>query len=82
MATLLYFEYMYVKVRVTAGAKKEKSIRLSESLFEIQVKERAERNMANRRVQGILAGEFTVPPRSVRLISGHRSPVKVFSIDV
>ena len=71
---------MYVKVRVTAGAKKEALERVSVDTFKVSVKEPAERNMANTRVRELMAREFAVPVAKVKLVSGHHSPSKILSI--
>lgn len=72
---------MYVKVRVTAGAKKESVLRIGENRFDIAVKEKAEQNQANRRVMEIIAREFTIRKGGVRIVSGHHSPSKIISIE-
>jgi uncharacterized protein len=72
---------MYIKVKVTAGAKKEKFEQKSEELFEISVKEKAKQNMANERIRELLARHFGIIKGNVRIISGHRSPSKIISID-
>jgi uncharacterized protein YggU (UPF0235/DUF167 family) len=71
---------MYVKVRVIAGAKKEKFEKVSDTHFKISVKEKAEQNLANRRVMELIASHFHVLAKQIRLISGHRSPSKILSI--
>jgi len=71
---------MYIKVQVIASAKREEVVRESPDHFRISVKEPAERNLANTRVQELLAREFAVTPKSLRLISGHRSSHKIFSV--
>lgn len=73
---------MYVRARVTPGAKKERVTKESDTEFYITVRERAERNMANTRVREILAESFGVPVGQVRLLAGHRSSSKMFSIEV
>ncbi len=72
---------MYVQVRVVAGSKKELVVALEPNRYEIFVKEPAQQNLANRRVIVLVARALGVLPTEVRLISGHRSPSKVFSID-
>ena len=72
---------MYVKVRVIPGAKKEWVKEESAAHFLISVKEPASRNLANGRVRELIASHFHSPLGKVRIISGHRSPSKVFSID-
>ncbi len=72
---------MYVKVRVTAGAKKEQVMRKSETEFAILVREPAARNLANKRVRELLSGAYGVPLGSVRLVSGHHAPSKIFAVE-
>ena len=72
---------MYIKIKVTADAKKEKFEQKSEDLFEIAVKEKAKQNMANERVREIVARHFGIIKGKVRIISGHRSPSKIISVD-
>ena len=72
---------MYVRVKVTPGAKKEIVQQKAEGEFEISVKEPAEQNLANRRVQELIARELSVDVKKVRIISGHRSPRKIFSVE-
>lgn len=72
---------MYVKVRVTPDAKREKVLEISSDALAIQVKEPKERNEANDRVKAIVAEYYHVLPRQVKMLSGFRSPNKLFSID-
>lgn len=72
---------MYVKVKVTPDAKKEKFERKSEELFEISVKEKAKQNMANDRVRELMAQHFGMVKGDIKIISGHRSPNKIISIN-
>ena len=71
---------MYLKIIVTAGAKKER-IEETKNGLEISVREPAQRNLANTRVREIIALRFKVPLSAVRILSGHRSPRKLLSID-
>ena len=73
---------MYVKVHATAGAKKESVTKKSETEFYIAVREPRERNLANRRIAVVLAETFGVSPKAVRMLTGHRSSSKMYSIDV
>ncbi|MEK9185128.1 MAG: DUF167 family protein [Patescibacteria group bacterium] len=68
---------MYIKLRVITNAKKEKIEKISEDHFEIWVKEKAERNMANRRVIEIMKEYFNTG--KIKIISGHHSPSKIIS---
>lgn len=70
----------YARVEVTPSAKKESVIQLDEKTYAIAVKEPAEGNRANVRVREVLAAHLGVPLGKVRMISGHRSPRKIFDI--
>lgn len=72
---------MYIHVKVTAGSKKESWKKKSEDHFEISVKEKAERNMANARVLELVAKHFKVPLKKVRIVNGHRHPSKLLVVD-
>ena len=72
---------MYINVRVIAGAKREVVEPLSDSRLKISVKEPAERNLANRRVTELVARHLQVPVTKVRLLNGHTSPSKIFSVE-
>ncbi|MBI2030629.1 DUF167 domain-containing protein [Candidatus Kaiserbacteria bacterium] len=72
---------MYVKVRATTGAKKETVRVVSVDTLAISVKEKAERNMANARITDLVAAHYGVPSKKIRMIKGHRSPSKTFSVD-
>ncbi len=72
---------MYIKVKVTPGAKRELLEALSKDSFAIAVRELARQNLANRRVLLLLARYFKVLPGKVRLVSGHRSPGKIFNVE-
>lgn len=72
---------MYVRVLVHPGSKKELILQESETEYTISVREKAERNQANRKVVEIIAHEFNVEENRVRLVSGHRSQRKIISIE-
>ena len=72
---------MFIKVRVFPGSKKEEVEKKSENSFILKVKEKAERNMANKRVCELIAQYFSVPIKSVRILNGHQSPSKILSIN-
>jgi len=72
---------MYVRVKVTPKAKREQLKVVSDAELSVSVKEPAERNLANGRVRELLAEHFEVPIGKVRLISGHHSPRKIFSVE-
>lgn len=70
----------YIKVWVNPGSKKEKLENIDATTYEISVKQPAERNLANIRIKELLALELKIPVQKIRMISGHRSGSKIFSI--
>jgi uncharacterized protein YggU (UPF0235/DUF167 family) len=72
---------MYLHIKVTAGARREDWRQKSEDHFEVAVKEKAERNMANSKVLELVALHFKVPVKKVRIVNGHRSPSKLIIIE-
>ena len=72
---------MYIKAIVTAGAKKESIVAKKPDHFEILVKEKAEKNMANKKVIELLANHFKVPVGKVRIVNGHHHPHKLLVVD-
>lgn len=68
-----------VRVKVTPDAKRELIERDGES-FVISVREPREHNLANKRLREIIASEMDTALPRVRLIKGHRSSNKVFTV--
>lgn len=71
----------YIHVKVSAGAGEESFRKKTEDHFEVSVKEKTERNMANTRVIELVAKHFKVPVSKVRIINGHHHPSKLLIID-
>lgn len=71
---------MYVKVRVTAGAKKESVAQTAIDSFRISVKAPAERGLANQRVLELVQEIFPEAKR-FKIVSGHTSPSKIISVE-
>lgn len=71
---------MFVHVKVNAGSKKEELDQKSDNHFEISVREKAERNLANNRTIELIASHFKLPKSHIRIINGHHSPSKLLSI--
>jgi uncharacterized protein YggU (UPF0235/DUF167 family) len=71
---------MYVRVQVYPEAKKEQVIPVGVDRFTVSVKLPAVQNLANMRVKELLAKQYGVSVPMVRLISGHHSQRKIFSI--
>ncbi len=71
---------MYIKVRVVTKSKEEVFKKVGDNRFEAWVKEKAERNMANRRTCELVAIYFDITTPEVRIISGHRHPSKLLAV--
>lgn len=71
---------MYVKVYATPGARKERVTRVDSVTFRIDVKEPAERNMANDRIRALLSETLGLTKGDIRLVTGHRSSSKIFDV--
>lgn len=72
---------MYIRVHAVPGARREKVILDAPQVYTISVKEPAEQNQANERIREILARIYTIPLQGVRMVTGHRSSSKMFSVD-
>ena len=71
----------YIKVVVVVGAKKESLIAKSKDHFEIKVKEKAENNLANKKIIEIIALYFKVPKTKIRIVNGHHHPHKLLVVE-
>ncbi len=71
----------YIHAKVMAGVKKESLKQKSEDHFEVSVKEKAEHNLANKRVLELVSLHFKIPVSKVRIINGHRSPSKFLVVE-
>jgi uncharacterized protein YggU (UPF0235/DUF167 family) len=76
--SLAAFNAMHIKVKVTAGSRTEQITRKSADSYKMSVKEKAERNLANKRVLEILRSLH--PGKSIRIVKGHHSPSKIFEV--
>jgi uncharacterized protein YggU (UPF0235/DUF167 family) len=73
---------MYVKVNAKTGMRTEEVKEVKEHYFDISVREKAERNMANTRILELVAMYYHVPKAKVRIINGHHHPSKLIRIDL
>ncbi|MCK5286023.1 MAG: DUF167 domain-containing protein [Candidatus Pacebacteria bacterium] len=74
---------MYIKVKVFPKSKKEeiKKTKGQENRFEVKVKEKAEKNLANTRVLELLAEYFEINKKDISIINGHHHPIKLLRIN-
>ena len=71
---------MYLHVRVVPESKQESLEVKSQTKLIIAVHEPARQNLANERVRALIAEHYQLKPNQVRLVSGHHSPSKIFSL--
>jgi uncharacterized protein (TIGR00251 family) len=71
---------MLIRVRVKTEAKKESVIELDNKQLQISVKEPAKENAANRRTVELVAEHYSVSPKKVRIMRGHKAPSKLVTI--
>lgn len=72
---------MYIKVHATPGARKESVTKRADTVFYIAVKEPAIQNLANARIRALLAENLGVLVTQVRMLTGHQSRSKMYSVD-
>lgn len=70
---------MLIGIHVTTSAKQERVERVSESRYEVMLREPAERGIANRRLLELMREHH--PATIIRIVSGHHSPTKIISIE-
>ena len=71
---------MLIKVKVFPGSKKEEIIKRSEDSFEIKVKAKPVKGLANRAVINTLSLYFKTPISKIRLVKGFKERNKLFEI--
>jgi len=72
---------MYIKIHVQAGVKEEKFEKVAPDSFEVAVRQKAERGMANARVLELVREHLRGQSGAIRIVSGHHSPTKIISIE-
>ncbi len=72
---------MYIRVHVIPKSKKEIIDKVSDDIYNISVKAEAKNNAVNKRLLEIIKGLYP-GYKIVRIVSGHRSPSKIFSVEV
>ena len=71
---------MYIKVKVKTNSNEELFEKISDTSFKIQVKEKAERNLANVRILELLRHHFGPKIGQIRIVNGHHSPSKLIAV--
>ncbi len=70
---------MYIHIRIKTKQKVESITQISETKFEICVKEEAKQNRANMRMIELVKEYFKT--NKVKIVSGHQSPSKLLAIE-
>ncbi len=73
---------MLIKVKVFPNSKKEEITKKSEDSFEVKVKEKAIKGLANRAVISALSFYFKIPRSKIKLIKGFRQKNKIFEVHI
>ncbi|MBX4210912.1 DUF167 domain-containing protein [Candidatus Parcubacteria bacterium] len=73
---------MYIHVKVVPEAREELFVEKSKNHFIAAVREKPERNMANRRLLELVSAHFKIPIGKARIISGHHERSKIVDVDV
>ena len=71
---------MYLKLRISPGARKDSIEKKGPDRYDISVRAPADNGRANEACLVLLGRELGVPPRSIRLIKGGKSPSKIVEI--
>ena len=72
---------MLIKVRVFPNSKKEGIIKKSNDSFEVKVKEKPIKGLANKSVINVLSLYFKISTSKIRLVKGFKQRNKVFEIN-
>jgi len=72
---------MFIRVRVTPNAREASVTRVSESVFEVRVDEKALHGRANRRLLEVMAKHLGVPKSKISIVRGAKSRDKIIELD-
>ncbi|MAZ40545.1 hypothetical protein CL654_00300 [bacterium] len=71
---------MLIKVRVLSESKKEEVKEINSDTLVVQIKEKPERNRANKKIVALLNSYYNITSGSARIITGHKSAHKIIEI--
>ena len=75
---------MFIKIKVKTGSRQEQVRKISEDLYEVDLREEAENNAANDRLVAIFRELYKgaeTGRTSIRIVKGHHSPHKIISVE-
>ncbi|MDD3399562.1 MAG: DUF167 domain-containing protein [Candidatus Paceibacterota bacterium] len=73
---------MLIKVRAFPCSKEQGVVKKSEDSFEVMVKAKPERGLANKEILEVLSSYFQIPESDIRMIRGFRERNKIFEIKI
>jgi len=73
---------MLIKAKIFPNSRKGGVIKKSEDSFEIKVKEKPVRGLANKEAIEILSSYLKIPKSKIRLIKGSKKRNKIFEIKI
>jgi hypothetical protein len=71
---------MLIKVKVFPSSKKEEIVKKAEDSFEVKVRAKPVKGLANKAVIDALSSYFSIPASKVRSIKGFKQRNKIFEI--
>jgi len=71
---------MLIKVKVFTGSKKQEVVQKNEDSFEVRIKSKPEKGLANKEVVEVLASYFNISTSDLKLIKGHKQRSKIFKL--
>jgi len=71
---------MLIKVKVFPNSKSDKIIKKSDDKFEVMIREKPKRGLANKEVLRIISSYFNIPESKIRLIKGFKERNKIFEV--
>ncbi|RLG10693.1 DUF167 domain-containing protein [Candidatus Pacearchaeota archaeon] len=71
---------MLIKVKVFPDSKKEEIVKKSNDSFEIKLKEKPIKGLANRKTIAVLASYLKISKSKIRMIKGFKKKNKIFEI--
>ncbi|MDD5606721.1 MAG: DUF167 domain-containing protein [Candidatus Pacebacteria bacterium] len=71
---------MFIKVRVFPNSKKQEIIKKSLDSFDVKLKEKPEKNLANKALFSILADYLQISKNKIKLVKGSKQQNKILKI--
>jgi len=71
---------MFIKIRVFPCSKKEEIIKRSSDSFDVKIREKPEKGLANKAVMRVVSSFFSVPQASIKIIKGGKKRSKILEI--